>query len=370
SLKLLVEKNVLIFDDVSLMIIEEGNIFEVKAVGGDTHLGGEDFDNRMKSEIAGRKNVLIFDDVSLMIIEEGNIFEVKAVGGDTHLGGEDFDNRMSPCHVRWDDVAKTVFRMRNGHIEVYGYAFWVNQYTSGFHGVNELGGVRVAREDDNGVTDGREDVREVFQQRGSGAKRKLSKCGRTQMGNEPILALLDEADDFVVYYDARIKDLEASWQKGDVEVEMITKDMLSVTKCGSGYNAILGVRQWTDYVHLFRSLCFRTSLVDFRALVMERNVGLPFYWAVTGEAVNVKERIGLTLERCSMFGKKDKLEPSYVGPFKILGWIGPIVRLRISVLWSGLIELDWETVLVMKLRASSRKSRARFSQGGDSVHRG
>ncbi|GJY47088.1 hypothetical protein Tco_0436151 [Tanacetum coccineum] len=52
------------------------------------------------------------------------------------------------------------------------------------------GGVRVARDDDHGVTEGREDVREVLQQRGSGAKRKLSRCGRNQMGNEPILALL------------------------------------------------------------------------------------------------------------------------------------------------------------------------------------
>mgnify|MGYP003961621165 FL=1 len=45
------------------------------------------------------KNVLIFDlgggtfDVSILTIEEG-IFEVKATAGDTHLGGEDFDNRM------------------------------------------------------------------------------------------------------------------------------------------------------------------------------------------------------------------------------------------------------------------------------------
>ena len=45
------------------------------------------------------KSVLIFDlgggtfDVSLLTIEEG-IFEVKATAGDTHLGGEDFDNRM------------------------------------------------------------------------------------------------------------------------------------------------------------------------------------------------------------------------------------------------------------------------------------
>lgn len=32
-------------------------------------------------------------DVSLLTIEEG-IFEVKATAGDTHLGGEDFDNRL------------------------------------------------------------------------------------------------------------------------------------------------------------------------------------------------------------------------------------------------------------------------------------
>ncbi|XP_076914047.1 heat shock cognate 70 kDa protein-like [Bidens hawaiensis] len=53
-----------------------------------------------KSDIVGKINVLVFDlgggtfDVSLMTIEEGGIFEVKAVAGDTHLGGEDFDNRM------------------------------------------------------------------------------------------------------------------------------------------------------------------------------------------------------------------------------------------------------------------------------------
>ncbi|XP_024171588.2 heat shock cognate 70 kDa protein [Rosa chinensis] len=52
-----------------------------------------------KGNTVGGKNVLIFDlgggtfDVSLLKIEEG-IFEVKATAGDTHLGGEDFDNRM------------------------------------------------------------------------------------------------------------------------------------------------------------------------------------------------------------------------------------------------------------------------------------
>ncbi|KAK8801172.1 hypothetical protein WA158_001942 [Blastocystis sp. Blastoise] len=47
----------------------------------------------------GRKNVLIYDlgggtfDVSLLAIENG-IFEVLATAGDTHLGGEDFDNKL------------------------------------------------------------------------------------------------------------------------------------------------------------------------------------------------------------------------------------------------------------------------------------
>ena len=53
-------------------------------------------DKNLKNE----KNVLIFDlrggtfDVSILTIDEGSIFEVRSTAGDTHLGGEDFDNRM------------------------------------------------------------------------------------------------------------------------------------------------------------------------------------------------------------------------------------------------------------------------------------
>lgn len=51
------------------------------------------------AEVEDTPNVLIFDlgggtfDVSLLTIEDG-IFEVLATGGDTHLGGEDFDNAL------------------------------------------------------------------------------------------------------------------------------------------------------------------------------------------------------------------------------------------------------------------------------------
>jgi heat shock protein 1/8 len=52
-----------------------------------------------KNDLKTEKNVLIFDlgggtfDISVLTIEDG-VFEVKAVGGDNNLGGEDIDNRM------------------------------------------------------------------------------------------------------------------------------------------------------------------------------------------------------------------------------------------------------------------------------------
>ncbi|GJU51868.1 hypothetical protein Tco_1221423, partial [Tanacetum coccineum] len=147
-------------------------------------------------------------------------------------------------------------------------------------------GVRVARKDDRGITEGREDVREVFQQRRSGAKRKLSRRRRSEAKNE-------------------------------FELDLRHSDL------GGDYHSSM------DVLHLKHS--------------MERNVGYRFMGRNWRELWVVE---GLTLERCSTFGKKDKLEPSYVGPFEILGWIGPIVRLRISVLWAEYRKLDWEVLKV------------------------
>ena len=57
-------------------------------------------------------NILVFDfgggtfDVSLLTIENG-VFEVLATAGDTHLGGEDFDQRITEHFVK-------VFKKKNG----------------------------------------------------------------------------------------------------------------------------------------------------------------------------------------------------------------------------------------------------------------
>merc|ERR1711885_14431 len=53
----------------------------------------------------GEKNVLVFDlgggtfDVSLLTIDNG-VFEVVATNGDTHLGGEDFDQRVMQHFIK------------------------------------------------------------------------------------------------------------------------------------------------------------------------------------------------------------------------------------------------------------------------------
>lgn len=54
----------------------------------------------LEKNLIGEKNVLIFDlgggtfDVSVLTIDEGSFFQVLSTAGNTHLGGEDFDNRM------------------------------------------------------------------------------------------------------------------------------------------------------------------------------------------------------------------------------------------------------------------------------------
>jgi len=67
----------------------------------------------------GERNVLIFDlgggtfDVSILSIEDG-IFEVKATAGDTHLGGEDFDNKLVE-YCSADFLKKSGVDIRNNH---------------------------------------------------------------------------------------------------------------------------------------------------------------------------------------------------------------------------------------------------------------
>ena len=61
---------------------------------------------------SGEKNIIVFDlgggtfDVSLLTIDNG-VFEVVATAGDTHLGGEDFDQRLAEHFVK-------IFKKKHG----------------------------------------------------------------------------------------------------------------------------------------------------------------------------------------------------------------------------------------------------------------
>lgn len=65
---------------------------------------------------SGEKNIVVFDlgggtfDVSLLTIDNG-VFEVVATAGDTHLGGEDFDQRVTEHFVK-------IFKKKNKGVDI------------------------------------------------------------------------------------------------------------------------------------------------------------------------------------------------------------------------------------------------------------
>ena len=70
----------------------------------------------------GEKNILIFDcgggthDISILTIDDG-VFEVKATAGNTHLGGEDFDNLV--CDWACDEFRKKTKLDIKGNARAY-----------------------------------------------------------------------------------------------------------------------------------------------------------------------------------------------------------------------------------------------------------
>ncbi|KAJ9580007.1 hypothetical protein L9F63_004300 [Diploptera punctata] len=67
--------------------------------------------------LRGESHILVFDlgggtfDVSVLTVNDGSLFEVKATAGDTHLGGDDFDNRLK-CKIDIQANPKALRRLR------------------------------------------------------------------------------------------------------------------------------------------------------------------------------------------------------------------------------------------------------------------
>ncbi|GJV05813.1 hypothetical protein Tco_0537643 [Tanacetum coccineum] len=100
------------------------------------------------------------------------------------------------------------------------------------------GGVRVAREDDRGVTEGREDVSESFFQhsRKRGAKRSYLDVEGNQLGNEPILSITKEAGRFCsILYAVDVK--QRIW-KSLLEKKTVRSDSFGVVTTKGSYEGL------------------------------------------------------------------------------------------------------------------------------------
>jgi len=127
------EKNVLIFDlgggtfDVSLLTIESG-LFEVKATSGDTHLGGEDFDNKMVEWCASQFLKISGQDIrsdnralrrlrtacekAKRMLSNSNQASIEV---DSLKGGEDFASTMT--RAKFEELNMEYFRKCIGPVE-------------------------------------------------------------------------------------------------------------------------------------------------------------------------------------------------------------------------------------------------------------
>ncbi|GJR57798.1 hypothetical protein Tco_1499960 [Tanacetum coccineum] len=178
---------------------------------------------------------------------------------------------------------------------------------------------------------GREDVREFPTTVEAEAKRKLS--------NNDLGSMLGKKKEKVMACTSRTTEAKES-VKSDVALAWTTSvkedgELFILVKQGSNLIWEMIVVQTLRYASsrsggkdtLYDLL---SSFTSVWGLAFEYGCASFEAWYGRNDRLWVVE--GLTLERCSKFGKKDKLEPSYVGPFEIFGYIGPTVQLRISVL--------------------------------------
>lgn len=120
------EKNVLVFDlgggtfDVSLLTLE-GGVFEVLATAGDTHLGGEDFDQRLtqhfaklfqrKTGIDVNKNVKALTKLKIEVERAkrdlSNVIQTK-ISIDSLVDGHDFQETIT--RARFEELCSDLFK--------------------------------------------------------------------------------------------------------------------------------------------------------------------------------------------------------------------------------------------------------------------
>nr|GEW78797.1 putative reverse transcriptase domain-containing protein [Tanacetum cinerariifolium] len=225
----------------------------------------------------------------------------------------------------------------------------IARVASGFHGVNEPGGARVAFKDEFGAAEEREVSCEA-QQGLSGVKRKLFGSCRKNMGNESILALPEGSDNNVVMRELERLYVDEAVARHEVHVssipdrdgmyiEVLARDVEVIRNASSyekcrlpvlwaeiGEGSLIGpelVLETTDKVVLVKEK-LKAARDRQKSYADKRRKPLEFE---VGDQVLLKVSPWKGVVR---FGKKGKLAPRYVGPFEILERIGLVAyRLRL-----------------------------------------
>jgi len=127
------EKNILVYDlgggtfDVSILTIDEG-VFEVLATNGDTHLGGEDFDQRVMEHfikvIQKKNNFDVSKDKRAMAKLRREVEKAKRSLSSVHqvkveieslINGEDFSETLT--RARFEELNNDLFRKTLGPVQ-------------------------------------------------------------------------------------------------------------------------------------------------------------------------------------------------------------------------------------------------------------
>ncbi|GJR99292.1 hypothetical protein Tco_0315801 [Tanacetum coccineum] len=161
---------------------------------------------RYKAEKVRYEEMVKMPLVDLKVLEDGS-FRMCIDYRD--LSKIDLYSDCQQMRVHEDEIPKTAFRMRYECYEFTAMPFLVDQCTSDFYGRTESDVLAVYRaqvvfEDEFGAAEEREVSCEAQQGR-SGVKRKLFRSCSNNMGSEPILALSEGLDNFIVMRRARVR---------------------------------------------------------------------------------------------------------------------------------------------------------------------
>ncbi|GJY92171.1 putative reverse transcriptase domain-containing protein [Tanacetum coccineum] len=261
------------------------------------------------------------------------------------------------------------------------------------HGERTVGIAKVLKSEKKdepklGDKPGREDVREVFQQRGSGAKRKLSRCGRNQIKDLEACLKKKKGEGDCLYvaqlkgsYEGlhtnvimnasntlSIERIEHEAKMMDecltIDVGSMNKDKLvaverldaaklskvfsySTEKLAKIYIDEIVVRHGvlvsiiSDRYGRFKSRCWQTVQKALGTSIVQKEVYVACFMGLirpelvqetTDKVVLIKEKLKAARDRQKSYADnrrkplefEGKLAPRYVGPFEILERIGPV----------------------------------------------